>query len=153
VCSLTSRSDAILLQTVLVKNKQPNSLTLVVLILFYRRQFRELGFSRNLHKLCCLCLLQGRFAGLLRPRPFLNKLSNALVSRKFCERHKYKFFFSSTIFLKVTLYLASVKGNIFLVALPFSFKLFSYSQMANCAAQFKRRATAAQLCTCLTDFD
>jgi hypothetical protein len=26
-------------------------------------------------------------AGLLQPRPFLNKLSNALVSRKFCEWH------------------------------------------------------------------
>ncbi len=36
---------------------------------------------------CCLCLFQGRVAGLLRPRPFLNKLSNALASRKFCERH------------------------------------------------------------------
>ncbi len=32
-------------------------------------------------------LLQGRVAGLLRPRPFLNKLSIALSSRKFCERH------------------------------------------------------------------
>jgi hypothetical protein len=29
----------------------------------------------------------------------------------------------STIFLKVTLHLANIKGNIFLVALPFSFKL------------------------------
>jgi hypothetical protein len=32
---------------------------------------------------CCLCLLQGRVAGLLWPRPFLNKLSNALFIRKF----------------------------------------------------------------------
>ncbi len=40
-------------------------------------------------QVCCLCLLQGRVAGLLRPRPFLNKLSNALVSRKFCEWNKF----------------------------------------------------------------
>ncbi len=60
-----------------------------MLILFYRRQFRELGYSRDLHKLYCLSLLQGRVAGLLRPRPFIHKLSNALVSRKFCERHNY----------------------------------------------------------------
>ncbi len=32
-------------------------------------------------------MFQGRVAGLLWPRPFLNKLSNALVSRKFCELH------------------------------------------------------------------
>ncbi len=31
--------------------------------------------------------VQGWVAGLLRPRPFLNKLSNALISRKFCGRH------------------------------------------------------------------
>jgi hypothetical protein len=32
-------------------------------------------------------------ASLLQPRPFLNKLSNALVSRKICERHReYKRF-------------------------------------------------------------
>ncbi len=36
--------------------------------------------------MCCLCLLQGRVVGLL-PRPFLHKLSIALVSRKFCEQH------------------------------------------------------------------
>ncbi len=58
-----------------------------MLILFYRRRFRELGYSRHLHEVWCLCLFQGRVAGLLRPRPFLNKLSNALVSRKFCEQH------------------------------------------------------------------
>jgi hypothetical protein len=34
-----------------------------------------------------LVFVQGRVAGLLRPRPFLNKLSIALVSRKFCEWH------------------------------------------------------------------
>jgi hypothetical protein len=35
-----------------------------------------------------LCLFQGRVAGLLQPRPFLNKLSNALVIRKFCEQQR-----------------------------------------------------------------
>jgi hypothetical protein len=39
--------------------------------------------------MCCLCLFQGRVAGLLWPRPFLNKLSIALSNRKFCERHKH----------------------------------------------------------------
>jgi hypothetical protein len=48
---------------------------------------QELGYSRNLHEFAVLCLLQGRVAGLLQPRPFLNKMSNALVSIKFCERH------------------------------------------------------------------
>jgi hypothetical protein len=37
--------------------------------------------------MCCLCLIQGRVAGLLQPRPFLNKLSIAQSNRKFCERH------------------------------------------------------------------
>ncbi len=60
-----------------------------MLILFYRRRFGELGYSRNLHELAVLCLLQGRDAGLLGPRPFLNKLSSALVSREFCEQHIY----------------------------------------------------------------
>jgi hypothetical protein len=45
----------------------------------------------NPHIVCCLCVLQGRVGGLLRPRPFLNKLSNALFSRKFCEAHINKF--------------------------------------------------------------
>jgi hypothetical protein len=53
-----------------------DSLTLAVLILFYRRQFRELGYSRNLHEFA-VCIV----------RPFLKKLSNPLESRKFCERH------------------------------------------------------------------
>jgi hypothetical protein len=41
--------------------------------------------------MCCLCLFLGRVASLLWPRPFLNKLNNALFSRKFCERHNYSF--------------------------------------------------------------
>jgi hypothetical protein len=42
------------------------------------------------------------------------------------------------------------EGNIYLVALPFNFKLCSYYQMANHAAQYKSKtgATAAQPCTC-----
>ncbi len=51
-----------------------------MLILFYRRRFSWLGYSRNLHKLCCLCLSQGLVAGLLRPRPFLGKLLKATES-------------------------------------------------------------------------
>ncbi len=48
---------------------------------------RELGYSWNLQKMCWSACECGRVASLLRPRPFLEKLSNALVSRKFCEQH------------------------------------------------------------------
>ncbi len=36
-------------------------------------------------------------AGLLWPRPFPQQLSNALVSRKFCERHRYNIISEDTI--------------------------------------------------------
>jgi hypothetical protein len=66
-----------------------------VLILFYRRLFSGLGYSRNpTYSTCCLCLFQCRVAGLLRPRPFLNKLSIVQRSRKFCERQSGSHFSS-----------------------------------------------------------
>ncbi len=57
----------------------------------------SLDIVKSPHIVLSVFLFQGRVAGLLRPRPFLNKLSNALVSRKFCERHTNEKFIGGVI--------------------------------------------------------
>jgi hypothetical protein len=47
-----------------------------VLILVYRRRFSGLGYNRNIH-IVLFVFVSRWVAGLLRPRPFLNKLSTA----------------------------------------------------------------------------
>jgi hypothetical protein len=51
---------------------------------------KSLEYFSNVFVPRILLLEQGRVAGLLRPRPFLYKMINALVSRKFCERHSLR---------------------------------------------------------------
>ncbi len=75
------------MQTGLVNNKQPNSLTLVVLILFYRRRFSKAWIQQNPHsRVVCVCF-KGWFRVYCGLYLLLSKLSTAQSSGKFRERH------------------------------------------------------------------
>ena len=85
----TSRSDAIICRLDKVKNQQPNSLTLVVLILFYRRRFSKAWIQEKSLQLCCCVCFKGWLRVYYGLDLLVSKLSKALSCVKFREQNRH----------------------------------------------------------------